>query len=200
MTPSGLRSALRTAWTAAVLAVVSMPVFAAAGSGDHGEGADTFLGLPRWIFLAFNLIVFIGILVYFAGPAVAAFLGEKRDEVTKALAEAERQRAEAEAMSEKLAAQVAALRAEVEELRERAEREGEREREEILREAARERDRIKQQTEDEIAHRLEQARQELTRHAVELASRLAEERLESTITADDRHRLFEANLARLERK
>lgn len=197
-----LRRALRTAWAAAFLWTVSSPLFAvpADPGAESGHEVETWLGIPRWILLGFNLLVFIGILVYFAGPAIAAFLGEKQEEVEKALAEAERQRTEAEQMSKKLEVQVAALRAEVEELRERAEREGAREREEILREAARERERIQEQTEGEIAHRLHQARQELTRHAVALASGLAEEKLATEITSDDRKRLFEANLVRLERK
>jgi F-type H+-transporting ATPase subunit b len=200
VTGGARRRPWRAAWTAAVLATLSSPLFAVV-EGEHGEGgheADTWLGIPRWIILGLNLVVFIGILVYFAGPAVAAFLGEKKNEVAKALAEAERQRAEAEQMAERLEAQVTALRAEVEELRQRAEQEGEREREEILRQAARERERIRQQTEDEIEHRLELARQELTRHAVALASRLAEKTLETEITTDDRRRLFDANLDRLE--
>lgn len=194
-----LRRALRAACAAAFLLTVTSPLFAVPAEGGEG-GSDSWLGMPRWILLVINLVVFLGILVYFAGPAVAAFLGGKQEEVEKSLAEAERQRAEAEQMSQKLEAQVVALRAEVEELRQRAEREGGREREEILREAERERERIREQTKGEIAHRLQQARQELTRHAVALASGLAEEKLASEITSKDRERLFEANLVRLEQK
>lgn len=197
----GLR--LRTAWTSAFVLTVSSPLFAAVT--EHGEAsgeheADTWLGIPRWIILTLNLVVFFGILIYFAGPAVAEFLQGKQEEVDTALQEAERQRLEAEQMSEELKAEIATLRAEVSELRARAEREGEREREEILREAARERERVKEQTRNEVAHRLDEARDELTRHAVALASDLAERKLASEITEQDKRRLFERNLVRLEQK
>ena len=85
-------------------------------------------------------------------------------------------------------------------LLERAERESEREREEILAEAARERERLAEQARAEIDQRLAQARKELTRHAVALASGLAEERLEKELTREDRRRLFDDNLVRLERR
>ncbi|MDX1630833.1 MAG: hypothetical protein R3234_03175 [Thermoanaerobaculia bacterium] len=194
---------LRAAWTSALFLTVSGPLFAAVTEPGEAAGeheADTWMGIPRWIILTLNLVVFFGILIYFAGPAVAEFLQGKQEEVDTALREAERQRAEAERMSDQLKEKIEDLRAEMADLRSRAEREGRREREEILREAARERERVKEQTKHEISHRLDQAREELTRHAVALASDLAERKLSSELTEDDKKRLFERNLVRLEQK
>jgi F-type H+-transporting ATPase subunit b len=172
---------------------------AAEGGGEHGGGhADTWLGLPRPIFLTINLILFFGILVRFAGPALVRFVEEKQREIQHALAEAGRQRTEAAQMETRLAGQIAELRREVEELAARSEREAERERVEILAEAERERQRLEAAARNEIEQGLLQAQQRLTAHAATLATRLAEERISGGLTREDRKRLFRENLAKLE--
>jgi F0F1-type ATP synthase membrane subunit b/b' len=187
------------------------PLAAAAPEAEHGSGqaeagqtgaghADTWLGLPRPIFLAVNLVLFFGILARFAGPALAGFLADKQREVQQALGEAERQRVEADQMEARLAAQIAELRREVEELSLRAEREAERERVEILAEAERERQRLEAAARTEIEQGLLQAKQRLTAHAAALAARLAGERLAEHLTREDRKRLFRDNLAKLEER
>ena len=172
---------------------------AEAAGAEHGEGhPDTWLGLPRWVFLTLNLIVFFAVLVRFAGPALVAFLADKQREIAHALAEAERQREEAAGMEARLAAQIAELRRDVEALAERSAREAERERDEILAEAERDRDRLESSTRAEIEQGLAQAKGRLTAHAATLATRLAEERLAAGLTREDRKRLFRENLRRLE--
>ena len=179
----------------------SSPAGDAAAPGEHGpEHSDKWLGLPRPVFLILNLVVFFAVLVRFAGPALAAFLNDKQREMQHALAEADRQRAEAAGMESRLAAQIAELRREVEELAERSAREAERERHEILTEAERERERLETSARAEIEQGLLQAQQRLTAHAASLATRLAEERLASGLTREDRKRLFRDNLRKLESK
>ena len=171
--------------------------------GEHGAApahSDKWLGLPRPVFLILNLIVFFAVLVRFAGPALASFLTDKQREMQHALAEADRQRAEAAGMESRLAAQIAELRREVEELAERSARDAERERHEILAEAERDRERLETSARAEIEQGLLQAQQRLTAHAAALATRLAEERLASGLTREDRKRLFRDNLRRLESK
>jgi F-type H+-transporting ATPase subunit b len=170
-----------------------------ASEAEHGNGhADTWLGLPRPVFLTLNLAIFLGALGWFAAPVIVRFLDDKRQEIRHALVEAERQRAEATAMESRLAAQIQELRQEVEEIATRAEREGERERQEILAEAERERARLQAAARTEIEQGLLRARQELTAHAARLASQLAGERIAAGLTREDRKRLFRDNLARLE--
>jgi F-type H+-transporting ATPase subunit b len=187
---------MRLPWALAGAAVwLAAPAWAAPQAGS-----DTVYGVPRWLILAFNLAVFLGIIVYFAGPAVVRFLEDKKRDLRHAIEEAARQRVEAEQMAATLSVQIGELRREMDELLARAEREGERERGEVLAQAERESVRLRDDARQEIRHRLEQARQELTRHAVALASRLAEERLSQRLTPEDRRRLFQENLARLERR
>ena len=187
--------------TAAVLAAtlaLAAPLLAV--EAEQGDGhADTWMGLPRALILFVNLAIFLGLLGWFGGPPIVRFLEDKQREVQHSIAEAARQRDEAAQMETRLAAQIAALRGEVDEIAVRAKREGERERQEILADAERERQRLTQQARNEMEQGLAHARQELTAHAAQLAAGLAEQRLASHLTADDRKRLFRDNLARLER-
>ena len=180
--------------TAAVLAAtlaLAAPLLAV--EAEQGDGhADTWMGLPRALILFVNLAIFLGLLGWFGGPPIVRFLEDKQREVQHSIAEAAQ-------METRLAAQIAALRGEVDEIAVRAKREGERERQEILADAERERQRLTQQARNEMEQGLAHARQELTAHAAQLAAGLAEQRLASHLTADDRKRLFRDNLARLER-
>jgi len=184
--------------TAAFLAAPAFAAEAAEHGGEHVK--QTFLGLPYEVFWTLNLVVFLGLLAKFAGPALVKFLEGKQQDLAHALAEADRQRAEAAGMEGRLAAQIADLRREVDELAARAEREGQREREEILAEAQRESARIETAARTEIAQGLQQAKAQLTAHAAKLATDLAEDRLSSGLTREDKKRLFRDNLARLEKK
>jgi ATP synthase F0 subunit b len=162
-------------------------------------GPDTWMGVPRALILFFNLALFLGLIGWLAGPAVVRFLEDKQREVQHALADASRQREEAAQMEGRLAAQIAELRREVDEVAARAQREGERERQEILADAERDRARLTEQARSEMEQGLAHARQELTAHAARLAAGLAEQRLASGLTGEDRRRLFRDNLTRLER-
>jgi F-type H+-transporting ATPase subunit b len=193
-----VRRPLAIASTLLVTVLLAAPALAAE-AGEHADSGK-FLGLPREIYWTVNLVVFIGILVWTAGPAVVRFLEDKQREVNHQLADAARQREEAAQMEGRLVAQIAELRHEVEELTARSEREAERERLEILAEAERERGRLEQSARTQIEQGLQQARQQLTAHAAKLSADLAEQRLESGLTREDRKRLFRDNLARLERK
>lgn len=179
--------------------VVALPVLAASG-GDHGGGehaSPTFLGLPHWIWLSVNLILFLGILVRLIGPPLLRFLEARGEEIRQSLRLAAEQQVQARALRDGLGAKLAALEREVEELRSRAERDGEREQQEILAQAEREKDRMVTQAREEIAFRVAQARQELVAHTAALAARLAEERLTSELTPADRNRLFARSLEQL---
>lgn len=176
---------------------LAAPILAVEAAHEEAH-VETWLGIPSWIFWTINLIVFFGLIAYFAGPAVVQFFDDKRRQIRHDLERAEEQRAEAEEMEVRLASQIASLKQEIDELRERAESEGEREREEIIAEAERERKRLVEQTESEISQRLREARRELSEHAAELAGQIAESRLDSGLTEADRERVVERNLARLE--
>lgn len=180
----------------ALLAMVFAGTAAAFGA-DVGE-ATHFLGVPRWIFSWFNMLVFFGGLGYLIVPKVVAALENRRIQIRDSLMTARRQRADAEELREGLAGQLAALEAEVGEAVARAEREGEREAREIVALAERERERMMEQTRAEIRSRTARARVELAEHAARLATSLAAARLEREVDSAARRRILDRGLISLE--
>jgi F-type H+-transporting ATPase subunit b len=177
-------------------AAIRLPIFAAEESGESA----TFLGLPRWIWLWLNLLLFLGILGYFLVPTIKQFLETRSREIEASLERARTQQDEARRMKSDLSGQIETLRKEMEELVRRTETDAEREREEILAQAERERERLLHQTQQEVALRVAQARKELQRYAAELAATLARERIEREVDPQELERLFQENLDRLERE
>ena len=182
---------------AAVGAVTTLPLLAAAAEGG---AATTFLGLPRWLWLWFNLALFLGILGYFLVPGIKQFLETRTREIRDSLERSRTQQEEARRMKADLTGQIESLRREMDELVRRTEADAEREREEILAQADRERERLLAQTQQEVALRVTQAKKELQRHAAELAAKIARERIEREVDPAERERLFDESLARLERE
>lgn len=190
-----LRPAATMIAGAALAAMVSLPALA----NEEGEAA-TFLGLPRWLWLWLNLLLFLGVLGYFLVPGIRRFLDSRSKEIETSLERARTQQEEARRMKEDLSGQIEKLRREMEELVKRTESDAEREREEILAQADRERERLLQQTQEEIVLRTGLARKELQRYAAELASQLARERIEREVDPAKQERLFAESLANLERE
>jgi ATP synthase F0 subunit b len=181
---------------AAVLAGLAAARPAAAAA----DPTATWLGLPAWIWMLANLVLFFGALGYFLGPPIARFLEARGRRIDEELEEARERRAEAAALTAGLGDQVARLEEQIRELLERAETEGHREHDAVLAQAEVETERLVGQARGEIDHRVAQARQELERYTAALAARLAREQLEREVGPAEKKRLFRANLARLERE
>jgi F-type H+-transporting ATPase subunit b len=160
----------------------------------------TWLGLPAWVWMLANLIIFFGVLGRYLGPPIARFLEERGRRIHEELEEARERRAEASDLQSTIGSKVDELERQIDELLERAEREGQREHEDILAHAEREKERLLAQAESEIEHRVAQARQELKDFTTELAAQLAREQLESKLGSEERRDLFRRNLSRLERE
>ncbi len=190
------RTTRRTALGAAGL----LFLLAARPAAAAADPFATFLGLPAWIWMLANLILFFGVLGYYLTPPIARFLEERGRQIREELEEARERRAEASDLQSTLGAKVAELERQIDQLLERAEREGRREHDEVLAQAEREQERLLAQADSEIEHRVQQARQELKDYTAELAARLARERLEDELDAEMRRDLFRRNLDRLERE
>lgn len=189
----GLRRALGAA--AALAALALAPPAAAAA-----DPFATWLGLPYWIWMLANLLLFFGVLGYYLGPPIARYLDERGQRIGAELEEARERRAEAAKLVSGLGERIARLEEQIEEVLARGEAEGRREHEALLAQAERERERLLAQVQGEIDHRLAQARQELKRHTAALAAGLAREQLETELGPEERRRLFRRNLERLERE
>lgn len=175
------------------LAAVATPAWAA-------EGANTFLGLPRFFWYSLNLIVFFGLLAYLLAKPMSRFFRSRSEEIASQLAEAKRQREEAERLRAEVEQRVASLQNEIAVLRERLHREGEHEREALVRQGEEEAARFLAQVDQEATRRVAEARGQLTREAAALAAELAREILERDISDADRERIFAATVERLRRR
>jgi F-type H+-transporting ATPase subunit b len=180
------------------LALVAAALVGALPAAAAGEASATWLGLPTWIWMLANLVIFFGLLGYLLAPPINSFLDARARRIHEELEEAREQRAEAAELQAGLGQKVAALEAQIEEILARAETEGHREHDAILEQAVHEQDRLLAQAQREIDHRLVQARQELKDFTAELSARLAREQLERELGREDRRRIFRRNLARLE--
>lgn len=184
------RTAARAVLTGAVLA--ARPAAAAA------DPTSTWLGLPAWIWMLANLILFFGLLAYFLVPPVTRYLEGRGRQIREELEEARERRREAAELQAGLGDKMARLEAQIQEILSRAESEGRKEHDAILAQAEREQERLLEQARSEIDHRVIQARQELRTYTAELAARLAREDLERRVDTGERRRIFRRNLARLE--
>ncbi|HVS15293.1 MAG TPA: hypothetical protein VMV46_15300 [Thermoanaerobaculia bacterium] len=185
-------------WLAGALLLVAADPAAAAGGGPGLS--ETWFGLPRWVWATLNLLIFWGVLLRFVLPLARNYFVSRGKAIREELALARRQRAEAEGMRDQLARRLAELEAAMAEAAARSEEEGARERERILEQAALDRDKIVQQTGDEIANHLALAKAELVALTAQLAADLARGEVERRITPEDRRRIFERSLRRLEEK
>lgn len=183
-----------------LFAVLLWTLFAGAGAAFGAEVGEAthFLGLPRWIFRWFNMLVLFGGIGYLIVPKAAAALENRRIQIRDSLMTARRQRADAEELREGLAGQLAALETEVAEAALRAERQGERDAQEIVSLAERERERMIEQARAEIRSRAARARVELAQHAARLATTLATARLEREVDSAARRRILDRGLLSLE--
>jgi F-type H+-transporting ATPase subunit b len=110
--------------------ITSAAIFAAAfftyavNAANAAEEAGA--GHGSWLLLTFfviNFILFVGVLVYFAGPALRKFFADRAVTIRTALSRAKSALAEAEDLANKAAARMAALSAELKKLADELEQE-----------------------------------------------------------------------------
>ncbi|HEY0159275.1 MAG TPA: ATP synthase F0 subunit B [Thermoanaerobaculia bacterium] len=166
---------------------------------EHGAAAEahhekTYFGIPGWILKIANMILFIGVLVYFVKGPVSKAFAERSEAIRRANEEARERRLRADQMAGEIQARLAAIEAEVRAIHERAEAEGERQKRELLAAAEAESQKILAVARNEVDNRLKHARSELTAYAGQLASERAEQILREQITEQDQRKLFQESL------
>jgi F-type H+-transporting ATPase subunit b len=174
---------------------VKLLLLLAQGGSEH---AATFLGLPLWLWQIANLILFFGLLAYFVARPLAQAFRKRQEDVEQRRKEAERQRAEAERLKADVRERLSKLERELEEVRARGVTEGEAERAALLDRAEREAERVRREAAEEIERRLVSAKEELKKTASDLVASAARELVTREMTDDDRRRLLEESVSRLE--
>lgn len=162
------------------------------------EEAATFLGLPLWLWQIANLALFFALLAYFVARPLAQAFRKRQEEVEARRREAERLRAQAVRLAAEIHERLLRLDREIEDVRARGAAEGETQRTALYERADREAERVKREAVEEIERRLAAARDELRHAASDLVASSARQIVTREITQDDRRRLLEESVARLE--
>lgn len=167
------------------------------GNGEGKEEPETTWGIPTWIFKLANMVVFIGVLVYFLkGPVTAAFRA-RHESVRAAAEEAKARRQKSDDLAADIQTRLGQIEQEVGAIVERARQEGERQRIELVAAAEAESRKILLAAKNEVENRLKAARTELTQYAGELAADRAEQILRTSITEADQKKLFRESLSQI---
>lgn len=182
-----MRATRTTLLTLALMALTTGLVYASGGEGH----ADSGVLLKDFAYRVFNFAIVVGILVYFLAKPLKKGLSGRRDEIEKALSEAEQVKLAAEAKFAEYDQKLATANAEIAEISAAIKREGELEKEKIISSAREMATKIEQEAEKAAALEIAKARKELQTEAVRLSVELAEDLLKKNFTSADDTRLID---------
>ncbi|MFT5684156.1 MAG: F0F1-type ATP synthase membrane subunit b/b' [Myxococcota bacterium] len=167
--------------SALALLALSTGAMAAGGEVHHETLAEIW---PKMAFHAFNLVLLLSIIGWFAGGKIKDALKNRSTGVRVELESAAQAKAEAKARFEALQARLDSLDVQISELHTEAEAAAELERAAIEARAERDATMLRENAERSIRDEVTRARAELRREAVGLAVELAGQQLRGQITAD----------------
>lgn len=145
-------------------------------------------GFEAW--KIFNLVFFVGFLIYILRRPVGESLRMRREGIRQQLMRAQEERDAANAKLQEVEARLANLNQEVVAVREQAQREAAAEREHIARSTDEDAQKLRTQAQREIESAGKVARQQLRRFAAEQSVRLAEEMVRREMRPEDDARLL----------
>jgi len=174
-----------------LLLLAALP--AHAESGGHGGGVRDLL------FATLNLVLLLGVLVYFTRKPLAAFFADRRTRIQAELKAATDLRAEAEARYAKWQRRLIDLEGELAGIRTTARERAAAEREHILADATAAAERIRRDAHAAVDQELRRARAQLRQEAADLAVELASQTLQRQVTAADQDRLLDEFVQTIER-
>jgi len=180
------------------LLLVALPVLALAAESEHaeeaaGEGAHvekTYFGMPAWVLKLINIVVFLGLLGYLLKGPISSAFAARGEQIRAELAEAKERNAKADRLATDIQARLDQIEADVAAIIERAKVDGAKQKTEIIEAARLEAEKILAQARGEVDSRIKLARKELTEYAGELAAEKTHEILATSMTDDDRKRVF----------
>jgi F-type H+-transporting ATPase subunit b len=147
---------------------------------------------------AVNFAILVAVLVYFLGGPLTAYLNGRIGKVREDLVTAAHTRETASRQLADIEARLRALPTEIDALKTRGAEDIVAERQRIEQAAQAERQRLLEHTRREIDMRLRVARRELLELTADLAVRVASERIQRSITAEDQLRLLDRYAAQLQ--
>ena len=180
----------------ALPALSSSPILAALA--EEAEEAAKFLGLPMWIWQLANLVLFVGLLLYFVAKPLGAAFRKRQEDIEERRRDAEKKRASVDNLAAEIRTRTAAIEKEMVEIRDRGRTDGVDAQRALAERADAESERIRREAGEEIERRLAAARAELRREAASLTAEKATEILAREITSADRERLLDDSVSSLE--
>lgn len=147
-----------------------------------------------------NLALMVGVLVYFARKPVLTFLSERRNEIQGNLAGAEQLLEEAEGKLQEWSQRAAQLDAEVESIRAAAQKAAQQERDAIVADAQVTAERILASAGSVVERELRAARESLREEVADLATDLASKILIEKVNDQDRLRLVDEFIQKVDQE
>ena len=182
--PAGITVALlATLWAGAAEA--------ASGGGDHNPVMEA-------VWQAVNLVIILGVLVYFGRAPIQAYFASRHATIKNELTEAADLLTQAEHRNSELQRRLVDLNSELEGIRESANARAEDEAEKILADARASAERIRNDAKAAAAQELSRAQLELRKEAANIAMDLAAQKLSQNVADPDRDRLMDEFITRIE--
>ncbi len=179
--------------SAAIIAAAFFPDAALAGEDAGAEhGSWLLLG-----FFAINFILFVGMLVYFAGPPARKFFADRAVTIRTALSRAASALAEAQELANKAAARMAALAAELKKVADELDRETAFQAGKVLELAKTTAERIRRDTAMSSSALSEAARRRVRAQLAESAVTLARDLIGRNFQPTDQGRLIDGFMDKL---
>ena len=176
---------------------VSFGVFFATAATAAGGGADHDPVMEA-VWQGVNLLLIVGVIVYFARGPISSFFATRRQGIKSELEEAAELLGLAEKRNAELQRRLVDLSSEVEEIQEGSTRRAAEESERILAEARAAADRIRRDAQAAVDQELRRAQAELRKEAGALALELAAGKLKEHVSDADRDRLMDEFITRVE--
>ncbi|MGI9432763.1 MAG: hypothetical protein ACR2PQ_11145 [Myxococcota bacterium] len=178
-------------WLLAFLTLVVPVAALAAGDAEADHGAAF---MWEWV----NLILLVGVLFFLTRKPVLAYLGDRRSDIKNNLEGSEKLLDDAQTRLREWQAKMDGMDAEVADIRRVAQAAAEQEREKIVADAHVVAERIERTAASAVERETRRARVALREEASELAVELAAGLLKSGVTDQDRDRLVDEFVERLE--
>ncbi|HUT54724.1 MAG TPA: ATP synthase F0 subunit B [bacterium] len=145
-----------------------------------------------------NFLILVTILWHFAKDPVNQNFKKQREELAKAMEEAAKARADAEALRREYEDKLAGLEQRIAALRDEMVKQGQAEKARLIGEARTQAQRIQNEAEFTVKQELVMAQYKLREEAARLAVKMAEQVIRQVITDDDRGRLLDEYLGKIQ--
>jgi F-type H+-transporting ATPase subunit b len=157
---------------------------------NASEGGQVFNW--RYVFEhAVNLILLLGVLVYFLKDSVRNFLVARKGSISSEIDHAQETIAEAKKKYEEYAQRLKGIEVEVNNIKDHIIKQGETERDEIVRQANIASENIKREAQETIQFEIDRARREVQSEVVAIALTIAEKVIKENLNESDKQRIIE---------